>query len=361
MKKFLSLSTFFVLLLLNATSSPLLTANENISVNLYAVNIDGSISLQDGALTLYDPGFSNAVDLNDFRKLNNMAENIAIQKNTATLAIEKRQPIGLYDTIFFKMWQLLQKPYQLQIVANNMNHPGLVAYLEDSYLHTATPIDLIGSTLVHFLVNTEQASADMHRFRIVFKTPGITGGTLAVAINSFKAISENNKINIEFATSGIVANNQYILEKSLDGHLFYTVKNFEEVASNILYRWADLNPENGINYYRIKTVHRNGQTECTPVQKVIYQKFNAGLLVFPNPVTSNTISLQMNNLPKGIYKIAVSNGIGQVISYQNINHAGGRSAASINISKLLPNGFYQLQLSSQGMQPQTIKVWVQHQ
>lgn len=68
-----------------------------------------------------------------------------------------------------------------------------------------------------------------------------------------------------------------------------------------------------------------------------------GLSVFPNPVTSGVINLQMNNMVQGVYVVRVMNGMGQVVLTKQINHAAGNTTEQIQIGKG-SKGIYQLEV-----------------
>ena len=123
-----------------------------------------------GILTQYDQSFTNVVDGMDARKMSNFSENLGMIRGTTTLVIERRHTIDFTDTIFYKMWNVQQRPYQLEFITSNLNHPGLTGYLEDSYLHTSVPINLNGANNINFSVNSDPASSAMYRFRIIFTT-----------------------------------------------------------------------------------------------------------------------------------------------------------------------------------------------
>ena len=84
-----------------------------------------------------------------------------------------------------------------------------------------------------------------------------------------------------------------------------------------------------------------------------------GLSVFPNPVTSNTIDLQMNEIAAGNYIIRLFNNSGEILIDKTIKYAGGKSTQSINTFQNLFNGSYQLQVISPDKKSTTLKVIVQ--
>ena len=369
MKNFLTLVTFILLHTNNATSSPLKTwasktsslkklnaGYEHISTSLNAINNDGTISLQDGNLTMYDPSYSNNIDLNDFRKLNNFAENIGIAKGNTILAIEKKQPIMLTDTIVFKMWQMQQKQYQLEFVTTNMDHPGLVGLLEDNYLHTATEISLNGTTKRDFSITADTASANIYRFRIIFKT--LITVPLPLTTISLQALQQNKNIILDWRASHEINIKQYVLEKSTDKIQFTNAVTITDIRNNNStsdYHYVDQSAEATTNYYRIKSINYNDQVQYSQVLKVSLSN-TAAVKVFSNPVTGNVVSFQINNMLPGNYTAKLINNYGQVIGTKQIIYDGGLLMTKIGPGKRLESGTYQLQVARANEQAVTIKI-----
>ncbi len=144
---------------------------QKISTNLYSVNTDGSTSILDGTLNTYSSAFSNAIDKYDAKKLTNFGENIGLIRNGETFIVERRQAIG--DTINFKIWNMNERSYQLEVVVENIDPTNLTAYLHDRYLKTFTPINLNGNTSVKFSITSDALSSAENRFAIEFGKPAL--------------------------------------------------------------------------------------------------------------------------------------------------------------------------------------------
>ena len=224
---------------------------EDIRSNLYVKQGTGAPVLLDGDLTEYDPSFSNNLNGMDARKMSNFSENLGMIRSNYVLVVERRETINLTDTIFYKIWQLQQRPYQLEFITNNLDHPGMTGYLEDSYLKTSTPIDLNGRTTNDFTINGDPASAAVERFRIIFKT-AITAGALPITFTSLRAYRQHQGIRIDWRTENETTIKEYRVEKSIDGNRFSGVGDIK--ANNFAlnnYTWVDEYPANGYNYYRL--------------------------------------------------------------------------------------------------------------
>jgi hypothetical protein len=353
MKKSSTLCLIVTLACMNAGSFPLTShssagyspsSGEQVRSNLYFVAADASTILLDGSLTQYDPSFTNTVDGMDARKMSNFSENIGMIRGTTTLVIERRHTIEVSDTIFYKLWNVQQRPYQLEFITSNLNHPGLAGYLEDSYLHTSVAINLNGANNINFSVNSDPASSAMYRFRIIFNTAA--AGIMPLTFTSVKAYQQNNTIHVDWKTGNEQNMKLYNVEKSADGNRFKSVSDI--IANNLPvnnYSWTDVSPGDGYNYYRIRSNDISGEIKYSDVLKVYSGKGRGDIKVFPNPITGNAIHLQIVNQPGGLYEVKLVNNSGQSIMTTQIQHTGGSSTETIRLSQQIPKGMYQLEVN----------------
>jgi hypothetical protein len=320
------------------------TSWEQIRSNLYSVEHDASTILLDGDLTQYDQSFANELDGMDARKMSNFSENLGLIRENTTLVIERRHTIQTTDTIFYKLWNVQQKNYQLEFITSNLNHPGLTGFLEDSYLHTSVPIDLNGSNNINFSVNSDPGSSAVYRFRIVFAP--VAARILPLTFTSVKAYQQNNAVRVDWKTENELNIKSYNIEKSADGRQFSTVSNISpnNLPANT-YTWTDAFPANGNNYYRVSSKDINDKIQYTEVLKVSSGRLQGDIKVFPNPVTDNTIHLQIVNQPEGLYEVKLINTSGQPLMTKQIQHTGGSNTETIRPGQQIPKGIYQLEIT----------------
>ena len=69
-----------------------------------------------------------------------------------------------------------------------------------------------------------------------------------------------------------------------------------------------------------------------------------GISVYPNPVTNKMLTLQFNDMVKGIYQLRLINTVGQVVMTQQVSHNGGSSTQMIGLDKNATNGNYRLEI-----------------
>ena len=326
--------------------------NEQLRVNLYSVNADASTSLLDGVLTTYDDNNSNNIDKDDAKKLNGSAENIAIKREDKRLAIERRATITTNDTTFLNISQVKIQGYQLAITMENMNQTGTIAVIRDSYSNTINDMPLVmnGTTKIDFSITADPASYAINRFSIVFKAPVV----LPVTIKTVKAYRRQNDIEVEWTTDNEINIKQYEVERSADGRGFIKVNTTVATAINggsAMYKFTDTNPLNGNNYYRIRSIENDGKTGYSNIVKVAMQvvKGIPAVVVYPNPVTGNTISVQLNNMEKGNYTMQLFNATGQLIAVKAIQYNGTVSTENFVINEKFSAGKYELKLTGENI------------
>ncbi|MEO5893037.1 MAG: T9SS type A sorting domain-containing protein [Ferruginibacter sp.] len=337
------------------------TATGMIRTTLNLLNEDSTTILADGVIAQFNDIFSAGVDMDDASKFSNTNENIGIVRNNALLAAERRPSLGANDTVYFKLSTTTQRSYQFVFEVSNLEQPGMMAFLQDSYLGTNTPINLSGVTTVNFAINGETASAATTRFRIVFKASVVV---LPVTISSVKAQQQNNNIAVEWKVENELNMVKYDVEKSTDGVAFMQVNTINVNGNSNTYNtysWLDVNSALGNNFYRIKSYDRSGEIKYSSVVKVSISKgaTASSFSIYPNLVTGNVINLVMNNQPAGKYQVRLTSINGQSIFVKSIQTIGGNSVESLNTGNKLAAGIYQLEIIGQNNSHNTQKVIVE--
>lgn len=314
--------------------------------NLYIVSTNDTTILMDGSLTQYDSDYSNNVDGMDARKMSNFSENWGMLRNTTTLVIERRHSIINTDSIFFKMWNMRTITYQIEFIASKLDKEGRVGILEDKYLHTSTLVALNDTTRIKFSVTADPASKAPDRFRLVFTTSA-AWGLLPLTFISVKAFQQNNSVYIDWKTVNEINMKQYEVERSSDNTHFEKISEIE--ANNLsfnAYKWPDLNPVLGNNYYRIRSIDLNGKSNYSKITKVYMGKGKKEILVYPNPATGNCLNLQLVNQQAGLYKVRLLNSFGQTFMTKSIQHIGGSITQNLKPGQNVPKGIYQLEIKT---------------
>jgi len=306
---------------------------------------DGARKLADGAVVVFSNDYSATVDGNDAEEIANFDENIAIARDGKMLSIEGRPLIETNDNIPLSIARLKQQQYEWQFEPSNFSAPNLQAYLQDKFLNTQTPISLTSATVIPFTVTSDAASSAADRFTVVFSQ----ATTLPVTLGTVKAYQKGSGVQVEWNTLTESNIEKYEVEKSINGQQFTAVGSVASTGNSTslkAYNWLDVTPNNGNNYYRIRSISKTGNATYSEVVKVNLSKGAERVSVYPNPVQGDVIGLQLNNIEKGTYTISITNKLGQQVYSKIIEHPGGSASQTLQ-TPAMAQGIYQLQLKSE--------------
>ncbi|MEO6681827.1 MAG: T9SS type A sorting domain-containing protein, partial [Ginsengibacter sp.] len=309
--------------------------------NLYGINPDGTAFIADGTLMQLGDEFSNEIDRYDAIKMSNTSENLSIRSGGKNIAVERRQHVNDFDTIFYNLTGVRAQKYRLSFIAQDMQRQGLDAFLEDIYLGTKTPINLNGSTDYDFTIENIPGSYASDRFRIVFHA---AFGPLSVTFISVNATESEGDIQVKWKVENENGIQAYKVEKSSDGLSFYEVAHIN--AGNLNeYNWTDKNAYTGNNYYRINSIGLNGKDEISRTVKVLIQADPSKISIYPNPITNGVVNVHLSNQPSGKYSIRLLNPAGQIIVHKVVTHIQGNSSHAIKWDYKMARGMYQIEVT----------------
>lgn len=327
----------------------LTNTDQRLRVNMYMVNADSTTSMLDGVLTTYDDSNENTVDNNDAKKLYGSNQSINIRRDAKTLAIERRKTVTGTDTCFLNIYQMKPMNYQLEIVTQNMNNNGVIALLKDNYAAATNnlPLEMNGTTTVSFTVNADPASYAVNRFSIVFEP----FAALPISFKNVKAKLQQENILVEWQTESEINTNYYDVERAADGRNFSKINTTPIPSVNTStgnYSFIDKAHLKGMNYYRIVSVASSQEKGYSNIVKVNIDESSQPIMaVYPNPVTGNTINLNVENIEPGSYRLQIFNFSGQLVSAKTIRYDAVSSSGKISLNETLAPGKYQLTLSGE--------------
>jgi hypothetical protein len=325
---------------------------ESFKVGLYFIEDSGYRRQSDGITVLYDNAYSAALDDEDAKEIGNWDENIAVDRESKHLAIESRPVITTRDTIPLYMNNMKQQSYEFEFEPVAFTHIGLKAELIDRFLNTRTLLSVVNTVRVNFTVTADPASSATDRFMVVFG-PSFT---LAIDALSIKAQAKyqpvaagGNYIQVDWSAKTEKDMDHYELERSFDGVSFTKINTTVAIGNSnspVNYNWNDVNPQPGNNFYRIKAIDKSGLIKYTSIEKVNFGKVVPVVGVYPNPVRGNSFSLQLTDVEKGSYGLAIINNLGQTVYRIQLQHAGGSAVIPVLAGKLA-KGLYEIVLSNE--------------
>ena len=181
---------------------------------------------------------------------------------------------------------------------------------------------------------------------IVFKTNEVDA-TLPVQFTHINATQKGAAVQIDWKVATEQNIKQYVVEKSTNGINFTAIAT--QAANNIdnsSYTAMDNSPINGSNYYRILSTDNSGKQQYSNVAVVKIGGKQSSISVYPNPVISNTMYIQLQNVNKGTYTLEWINTIGVTVFKTKLQHAGGSGTQNIDLPSTLSSGNYVLKATA---------------
>jgi hypothetical protein len=165
---------------------------------------------------------------------------------------------------------------------------------------------------------------------------------LPIKIISFTAVPKGNQVQLNWIVAEQINVANYEVQTCTDGRTFKTV--FTIAASSTLsegYSAIHQNPTTGLNYYRIKSIDKDGSISYSEIRKVTFGK--AGdVVIYPNPVLSGVINISLTrSMINKSAMVSILSMDGKLISQQKI--ANTNQTEAINVSKLA-SGSYMIKL-----------------
>jgi hypothetical protein len=134
-------------------------------------NVNGTETMLDGVLSIFNSRYADTVDFNDAGKMSNTNLNMSLRRDGKMLSVERRSMIHNADTIYLNLASVRVSNYVFTFQPMNLDNPARKAWLVDKYKNTQTEISLSDSiTRYNFDIQNVPGSYNADRFYIIFKT-----------------------------------------------------------------------------------------------------------------------------------------------------------------------------------------------
>jgi Secretion system C-terminal sorting domain/Bacterial Ig domain len=179
-------------------------------------------------------------------------------------------------------------------------------------------------------------------------TPGsvslVYSTVVPIKMISFTVLPNGNQVNLQWVVSDQINISNYEVEFSSNGIKFEKITTVTSNASlTASYNAIHTSPILGINYYRIKTIEKDGSFSYSDIRKVNFGKANT-VIVYPNPTTTGIVNISFKNSMVGKPTLVSLFSVdGKLISVQNILNTN--QTETIKISNLL-NGIFILRIET---------------
>ena len=341
---------------------PLANSQAKLSINLHSVNPDGTTPVVDGVLSVYAENYSNSIDKYDPAKHKNIgSENLSISRMNSNLSIERRNIIEDTDTIQLTLSSVRFRNYKFEIMPKHFDD-SVKAFIEDTYKGTKTDISLSANTVIDFAITPDAGSYASGRFRIVLKR--LSPVVLPVVFSSVKTFVKksngNETLDIQWKVENQFNISRYEVERSENGIDFMKLTEMPASnQSNTLYSFTDKQPSAGINYYRIKAIENDDRKLYSSIVKAFSEKTENGIQLHQNPVTNNTLKLNITDQKKGKYSITLIDEKGKQIAASSLNHDGTNKTKAIKLGDYIAKGIYHAIIKNTDGNTTTLKVFIE--
>ena len=176
---------------------------------------------------------------------------------------------------------------------------------------------------------------------------------LPITLIDFTAKAESKKVRLDWETGSEENNDFFTVERSLDGKKFekvFTKKGAGNSKVNQYYFGYDANPYTGVSYYRLKQTDFDGKFAYSDIVsvKVAGEQMDSEIdvNVYPNPVTSQLIHVDLKAQNNATYTMRIINEIGQQIFTDTYDALVGNNTYEIHLPNAV-TGVYILEISNQ--------------
>ncbi len=173
---------------------------------------------------------------------------------------------------------------------------------------------------------------------------------LPLTLLNFGATLSNNVVNCTWQTSNEINTNYFNIQRSNDGITFSNINTIHAAGNSSLnksYSFVDKSPNNGINYYRLQMVDKDGKltySKVLPVNIIIKQPF----AIYPNPVKDYLFVKIQHAIAEQVI-IQIMDIQGKVVQQKSYQLQPGITTLFLNVNPLV-KGSYFIVVKGQSMQ-----------
>ena len=171
---------------------------------------------------------------------------------------------------------------------------------------------------------------------------------LPISLLSFNGFVKSNTVLLNWQTAQEINTDYFVIEKSFDSRDFTMMSQIKAAGNSSdirSYQTADEFPQNGSNYYRIKSVDINGSVSFSKSILLNVNLKEVSLRAYPNPVKNN-LSVKFYAEAQQKVQMRIIDAQGRVVQKLSYEVKSGTTLISLNTSSLA-KGLYQIVLNGQ--------------
>lgn len=198
---------------------------------------------------------------------------------------------------------------------------------------------ITGSYNVQLVATDASGSSDS----VLIKIP-VLSKILAEQLISFSGSQSNGNNILAWSTTSITSILYFGIEKSTDGIHFTELAQVPAKGSNsntTQYSYVEKAVISRNNYYRLKTVNKNGGVTFSTTIQINSNSATFGNLLFPNPVKQNQQSVLKLSLERATSaQLVITNTAGKLLKTQTLQLSAGENAVNLAIAGFTTGTYY---------------------
>lgn len=166
---------------------------------------------------------------------------------------------------------------------------------------------------------------------------------LPISLEYFDVKLNGEIVALEWKTATETNNDFFTIMKSYDASTFEILGRVNGAGTSSIehyYMINDVEPQNGVNYYKIKQTDFDGASTFSPIRSIKYKKKNVFLQVYPIPGKSEDITLKLWSEKSETVTLIISDLMGRVYSSGQIEVSNDRMEIPLsNFAKFVPGKY----------------------
>ena len=169
----------------------------------------------------------------------------------------------------------------------------------------------------------------------------------STSLANFQAQQRGNAVQLSWTALFESDMTSHEIQKSTNGSSFINIGTLvaQNNAAPFRYTFLDATPTEGNNYYRLRTLDKQGNESFSNILSVNNSVGKTDVRVLPNPAQSGVLNLQLSNINNGKYAISLYSNAGQKVFARSLDLSSGSTTETINLPRNIGHGVYVLQVT----------------
>ncbi len=278
-------------------------------------------------------------------------QSLASLKGATALAIATHSDTLQIDTIHLAVRSSTLGNFQLKLKDWSGFDAATSLLLKDNFLGNVH--NLLVNPVYDFTVTSDTASSGKRRFELWFNKTG----TLPVRFVAVNGKRETGKAIIHWKVADAARLSQFVLEKRQESGQFFPITTVLATQATD-YDAVDLQPNNGLDQYRIKALDLDRKAYYSPIIQLTGRDNVPSFKIYPTVVASQQLQLHINDQASGEAMIDMVDVLGKIVWRKAVRYTVGATTQVLSLPQVA-TGTYQVRVTQQGSLRSTTSIVVQ--